>query len=312
MKRFRLPHIITSFCLIVVLLSAFGVNSYAETISQKEARRIARLFFNDAYGKVCDDPQYVYNGKRLTTDRLFTPFYVFNSPEGGFVIISAENKAFPILGYSLSAPAFPKDGLTKEQTELLRNFSRDIELIRYDSRPAEEAIAAWTNIPQTIHDLLYTPTLLAENYYRYRPNEESLWILRSRSVEFPYEWPKTDEELRLEAAAEETPEYEPFSFYYDFINEIEAERTAAERRLEEMLKPSRPVVRNLGAGHFSIESPSAIDVVDFYNAEGAPMMRRYFPSKRSVSIDITTLPKGFYIVALRSNSGESFGIKLHR
>ena len=70
----------------------------AETVSQKHASKIAETFFNTAYGIHVAAPKFAWNGRQLTTDRLFTPFYIYNHPRGGFVIISAENKAFPVLG----------------------------------------------------------------------------------------------------------------------------------------------------------------------------------------------------------------------
>ena len=127
--------------------------SAAESVSQKEAKRIAVKFFNAAHGQVMADPVYIYNGKRLTTDRLFSPFYVFNHPAGGFVVISAENKAYPILGYSLTDNFNPEE--TGDVTRnLLRMYASHIENVRYDSSIPYEAIDAWTDIPGHIASVL--------------------------------------------------------------------------------------------------------------------------------------------------------------
>lgn len=127
--------------------------SKAETVSQKEASRIAQTFFNAANKRVMAKPKLVYNGRRLTTNRLFAPFYVYNLPTGGFVIVSAENKAFPILGYSLKS-SFDPDHLNDTEKAMLRRYARDIEYIRYDSRFPEEAFKAWTHLDTYIDDLL--------------------------------------------------------------------------------------------------------------------------------------------------------------
>lgn len=140
--------------ILLTLLSTFSVN--AETVSLKEAKEKAQLFFNQAYKEVVAPVDYVYNGKKLTTDHLFTPFYVFNQKRGGFVIISAENKAFPILGYSLKEN-FNPDKLSSGEIGWLKNFAFDIEMIRYDSRQPEEAIEAWQNYPQYISAILNAP-----------------------------------------------------------------------------------------------------------------------------------------------------------
>lgn len=300
--------------LAALILLAAAITANAETVTQKEAKRVARLFFNDAYGQVCPEPEYVYNGKRLTTDRLFTPFYVFNSPEGGFVMISAENKAFPILGYALmpKGEGFAKDKLTQEDRELMTRFSRDIELIRYDSRYPVLAAEAWENIPQTIHDILYAPNLLADGYLRYRPSDDKMWVVRERAVEFPYEWPKTDEELRLEREAQVEEEYVPFSFYEDFLAETEREKEKKQSQLEERLRPTKPVIKSLGGAHFTIEMPRGIDVVDIYNAEGQLYKRYFFRGAKSLPINLSDFPTGFYFALLREKDGNATGIKLYR
>ncbi len=300
--------------LIGIILLSFLPYLSAETVSMKEARRIARLFFNDAYGEICPEPNYVFNGKRFTTDRLFTPFYVFDSPEGGFVIISAENKAFPILGYSLmpKGHGFDKDNLTQEDRDLLTGFSRDIELIRFDSRYPSEAASAWEDLPSTIHEILYANSLPADGYYRYRPNDSKMWIVREKAVEFPYEWPKTDEELERERAALEEPEEEPFSFYDDFIREITRSNEEKAMALEERLKPSKPVVRSLGGAHFVADIPENALCVDIYGADGHLAKRRYFRGANSLPLDLSELPNGFYFALIHLESGKTSGIKLYR
>lgn len=137
----------------VVLLITIQVG-YAEIVTQKQAKAIATQFFNVAKKDVpTDGLKYVYNGRRLTTKRLFVPFYVFSHPDGGYVIISADNKAFPILGYSLTDQFNFKD--TDEKTQSwLRAYARDIELIRYDDRVPYEAINAWTDINSHIKSIL--------------------------------------------------------------------------------------------------------------------------------------------------------------
>ena len=63
--------------IIILSISFAGINSgKAETVSQKEASRLAGLFFNAANGRVMSAPKLVYNAKKLPTDRLFSPFYL--------------------------------------------------------------------------------------------------------------------------------------------------------------------------------------------------------------------------------------------
>lgn len=141
--------------LIIYLVCQFG--SVAETVSQKEASRIAEQFFNERYGRVMQKPKLAWNGKRLTTDNLFTPFYVYNHPAGGYVIIAADNKAFPILGFNLNENFNPEQ-IDDARKAILKSYALDIEDIRYDSRIPYEAIEAWNNIERYIHDILSTPS----------------------------------------------------------------------------------------------------------------------------------------------------------
>ncbi|MDE5842434.1 MAG: Spi family protease inhibitor [Muribaculaceae bacterium] len=140
----------------VAIATFFSVEISAETVTQKQAMTMAREFFNQVYNDQSAPVKMVYNGKRLTTDRLFTPFYVYNQPRGGFVIISAENKTFPILAYSLKEN-FDPDKMDESEKNWLESYARDIELIRYDSRVPEEAVEAWNDYPAFVKKTLMAP-----------------------------------------------------------------------------------------------------------------------------------------------------------
>lgn len=140
--------IIISFVATALFSSAYG-----ESVSRKEAQQFAADFFSDAFGRAVASPKFVYNGKRLASDRLFTPFYVFNNPSGGFVIVAADNKAYPILAYSL-VDNFNPDDMGPGVRALLSGYAREVEYIRLDSRVPEEAIAAWTDRQKYISSIL--------------------------------------------------------------------------------------------------------------------------------------------------------------
>lgn len=142
---------------VAVLIAASAVAGSdvvkAETVTRKEALNVATIFFNAINGQVMAAPKQVYDGRKLTTARLFIPFYVFNHPAGGFVCVSAENKAYPILFYSKEG-AFDPDGMDESQKALLTQYALDIERIRYDSNVPEDAIEAWGDINGHIAALL--------------------------------------------------------------------------------------------------------------------------------------------------------------
>lgn len=143
MRRFLFSLLIALVCFPVL----------AETVSQKEAQRLAHLFFNESAGRITAPPKLVYNGRKLTTNRLFTPFYVYNTPIGGFVIISAENKAFPILGFSLKE-SFDPDKLGETDLALLKSYATEIELVRYDSQSVEGVEWAWQHYAEYVESIL--------------------------------------------------------------------------------------------------------------------------------------------------------------
>lgn len=137
---------------LAVILTGFSLAN-AESVSRKEAQQLAADFFSQAAGRVTATPKFVYNGKQLALDRLFTPFYVFNNPSGGFVIVAADNKAYPILAYSLT-DSFDPSSLGPAQKALLSGYSREIEYIRLDERVPEEAIKAWHDKAAYINGIL--------------------------------------------------------------------------------------------------------------------------------------------------------------
>ena len=139
--------------LILAIALAAASLSFAESVSRKDAQRFASDFFNEAFGRVMATPKFVYNGKKLAFDRLFTPFYVFNNPSGGFVVISADDKAYPVLGYDL-VDSFNPDAIGTEMKALLSGYAQEIEQIRLDDRVPEEAVKAWRYRPQYIAAVL--------------------------------------------------------------------------------------------------------------------------------------------------------------
>ena len=133
------------------------IGASGETVTHKEAKTWAQTFFNAARGEVTAPVKMVYNGKDLTTQRLFTPFFIYNSPRGGFVIISGENKLMPVLGYSLTG-SFDPSKMDPATRALLKEYARQIELIRYDSDVSEKAVEAWRNRNVYLNSILTSDT----------------------------------------------------------------------------------------------------------------------------------------------------------
>lgn len=361
---------------IVAMLSTVSVQ--AETVSQKEASRLAGLFFNTAYGRVMSSPKLVFNGRKLTTDRLFSPFYIYNHPAGGFVIVSADNKAFPILGYSLKEN-FDPENMSGSVETLLREYAKDIEFIRHDSRIPDRAVAAWINLPEYIDGIInspylatdiliseedskeivsnlettgrwvdvssdiYTPQQWAElineqmdrngnvvigfvgrnevfpsilhgrkgDYYRISFQNENDWLMRLAATEFFNDGQIADlEGITPEELIEEAPE--PFTDYEDFIKTVAQEEETRQRRLEEKLIPSSPIIKNVGGGRYEIILPEKLLLARIYNLAGSMVGRQVYKDSSIAEINLEGQPYGFYFVLLNGESGKSYGFKLSR
>ena len=263
------------------LLPAGGHLLHAETVGQKEAKVMAQKFFNESRNYVTPPVSYVYNGKDLTTQRLFTPFYVFNSPAGGFVVVSADNKAFPILGYSLKE-TFDKDRMTPMIKEILTDFSRDIEMIRYDSRIPSDAIEQWATYPEVVFDMLKNPD--NDDYYAvsFSDDGESFWMVRREATEF------------------------------DFETEAPVEYALAPVETLSVTLPETPVVTSNVAGHFALTLPMEIDRVIIYDVTGMMVENRKYRNTNVAHVDIASHPNGFYIALVIDLDGVGHAVKLYR
>ncbi|MBD5329426.1 MAG: hypothetical protein HDS03_06045 [Bacteroides sp.] len=305
--------------LMLSLLPLFGIVGKAETVSQKEASRVAQTFFNTLYGEVTAPPKLAWNGRQLTTDRLFNPFYIYNSPKGGFVIISAENKAYPVIAYSKTSP-FRREALGEEENALLQQYAHEIELIRYDSRIPTSALYAWQNMNEYLDRTVKNPYGTSEFANLSDERKERIeaidrrngWIAMPTAVEFSIYDPDNFRELTLEDILEEETEEIPFSFYEDFLRSVELEQTTRAIELEEMLAPTKPVVKSLGGGHFEITFPETIRMMRVYSLDGSLGQERYFRETPVVNMDISALVPGFYAGIVLSDSGKLYGFKLYR
>lgn len=274
-----LKHILVMMA-VCALVGADGHPLCAETVGQKEAKSMAQKFFNESKNYVTPPVDYVYNGKDLTTQRLFTPFYVFNSPSGGFVIVSAENKAFPILGYSLTEK-FSKDKMSPMVRSILSDFSRDIEMIRYDSRVPDDAFSQWITYPEVVFDMLKNPD--NEDYYAASYDDaERFWMVRKYATEFDFESPVMENFMLMPAAVEDVP------------------------------LVTGPDIEASGGGHFTLTVPDEANLVIVYNLAGLVVDRKKIRNSNSVTVDLAGEPNGFYVAIVIDSNGIPHAAKLYR
>lgn len=290
----------------------------AETVTRKEANALAQTFFNAAYGEVTPPPQLVWNGRQLTTDRLFSPIYIYNSPREGYVIISAENKAYPILGYSLKRK-FDRDKISEDEEIMLEKYAHEIEIIRYDSRIPTKALSAWQNLPEYIADVISAP-YKSDEYNRLPDDKKEHLeqldrignqILMPQATEFDLYNPDDFRNITLDDVTIEQEDI-PFKFYEDFIKDVAEENRQRDLIYEEIISPSKPEIKALGGGHFEIGFPETIRMIRIYEIGGMQMMEKYYKDTAFVNIDLSQLGSGYYVMLALSDEGKVYGIKLYR
>lgn len=299
------------------LIMSGAVGARAETVSQKQASKIAETFFNTAHGIYVAAPKMVWNGRQLTTDRLFSPFYIYNHPKGGFVIVAADTKAFPIIGYSKTGK-FDRASMTDEEKDLLTQYAREIELIRYDSRQPERAMEGWRNLPLYINKVLHNPYDTPEYESLTDERREAIEAIDRRNssvmlpsaVEFQIYNPENYRGYTLDDVTAE--EEIPFTFYEDFLAEMAREEETRAALLDEILSPTKPVVEMLGGAHFHIRFPKPVRMSVVYSLQGTRLSEKTYSSSDTINLDLSAQPSGFYVVLALGEDGEIYGFKLYR
>ncbi|MDE5874127.1 MAG: Spi family protease inhibitor, partial [Muribaculaceae bacterium] len=278
-KYSKLIFSVASACLIW-----FAAPLRGETVSRKGAENVAEAFFKEQ-GKENASLKIVFDGKRFSTHRLFPPFFVFNNASGGFVIIAADNKAYPVLGYSLSGEFHP-DKMPEAMKETLSRYAGEIENIRHDGRLPVKAIEAWktpTVSPSVIDEMF---NMSAEGI------SDEIWMRRS-AVEYPdvYQYFSEDEDLQPEEK-----EMAPVSLYTGFIKEITAEKERRERDFELRLIPDEPVVITEGGGVFTLRFPEKIVLAQVYNLSGMMVERIEVGDREQMIVNLGREPSGLYLL----------------
>ena len=99
--------------LLVVISFIFSFNLFAGNITIQEAKKVALNFYFEKYsqfeGQLLHDHLDIQS-THVETDGIQNIYYVFKINKGGFVMVSADNRLTPILGYS-----FKHDFVTKNQ-----------------------------------------------------------------------------------------------------------------------------------------------------------------------------------------------------
>lgn len=306
--------------MVLLILATAGTYAvHAETVTQKMASRVAQTFFNTLHGISTKPPKLVWNGRELTTNRLFTPFYVYNSPAGGYVAIAADTKAFPILSYSRNQK-FDRSHVGDDERRQFERYAREIELIRYDSRVPERAVEAWAKMPAYLDKVVRNP-YDTPDYRRLTPEaQEELeqldrrnsWIMMPTAVEFDLYNPEQYRDYTLDDITGTEEPYVPFSFYEDFLRGLEEEERTRAAAYERILTPDEATVQRWGGGHYTIQLPEEGRLLRVYSVAGARTQEKTFRGTNCLALDLSGMPAGYYIALTMGRSGRIYSFKLYR
>ena len=153
--------------IVVSLLHFLAFEAIADTVSPQRATEAAAAFFNSgAKTKAPIRPRLVWTGGEAATKSdagavAEAPFYAFENPDGGFVVIAGDDAANPILGYSDSG-SFPVDGMPANIKAWFDGYGRQIEHIRSrGGRRTAQAKEGWARLEQG-HMRKATPVVYLE------------------------------------------------------------------------------------------------------------------------------------------------------
>ncbi len=140
--------------LIILLLLSFPLTSSAEKVSLEKARRVASNFCSAMPAtKAASTLQLVAGGDEL---------YVFQRGGGGFVIVSGEDAAVPVLGYSYTGK-FESGDMPSNCKAWLEEYKKQIRFIRNSGAgrsPQAEALWDELLVPTKAGEGGYEPQLL--------------------------------------------------------------------------------------------------------------------------------------------------------
>ena len=133
------------FAIIALLLSA-GMAQASPVTVEKATALAAKMFNGMAATKAGGAPVLVWTGETATKGPWLPAYYVFNNPGGGFVIISGEDAARPILAWA-DEGEFSPDGMPENLSDWFWQYDEQIALLRMNNAVQDAATAQmWDQI----------------------------------------------------------------------------------------------------------------------------------------------------------------------
>ncbi|MCX6230202.1 MAG: thiol protease/hemagglutinin PrtT [Bacteroidetes bacterium] len=145
---------ITFFASLFTAMFLFCQVSFAEIVSVEKAALVAKNLYYERLNLVKENVSYQsikFENAIIVSNSSLPMYYVFNTAsESGFVVISAESNAFPVLAYSFESK-FDVNSLNESVAEYMENFVKEIIAIREKNLTAdEETVNAWNKYSATL------------------------------------------------------------------------------------------------------------------------------------------------------------------
>lgn len=143
--------------LILLCLGSVSILS-AREISQKEAEKVAKNFFYEmkANERLSYDQMIIEESFSSLREGTVV-YYAFNFQNGGFVIVSADDSYYPILGYS-DTNIFKEDGAPENFKAWMNGYAEDIKAAKNSKKPSEH-LEKWNHLLTDDITLLNRATL---------------------------------------------------------------------------------------------------------------------------------------------------------
>ena len=154
--------------LMLLLCCLFAGTLMAKPVSPVDAKRVAENFWKSIAEKVKPADFSEISGRTH-----FTELYLFISNDGkGFVVVSADDRALPVLGYSANS-TIDLEHMPENAVAWLQDYEREIRYLKeHDVAPTEYVQQQWSrlmqdNAPQVIATVspLLTTTWNQSPYY---------------------------------------------------------------------------------------------------------------------------------------------------
>ena len=144
--------------LLLLFFSLITLNLLADNVSLEESRSVATKFWAslEPQNRSLNDTEFVLAGNSeslqvLTENAPAPAFYIFNCVEkGGFVIVSGEDTAQPILAYS-TTDTFAIDNMPDNIRNWLQAYRTAIQQLRLVDVPLDEnTVNLWKSPERTL------------------------------------------------------------------------------------------------------------------------------------------------------------------